>query len=74
MVDHQLTAGDELFDKTDATYTITDVHEDGSVTLEIDVGDTDHRTTTWDEAEITTALAEGVLETSDGRSAELVAD
>ncbi|MGM0397544.1 MAG: hypothetical protein ACQEQY_00990 [Halobacteriota archaeon] len=72
MPEHALTAGDELFDKTDATFTVSEVHEDGSVTLEIDDGDRIQRTATWDEAEITTALREGLLETSDGKSAELV--
>lgn len=77
MSGHQLSPGDELLDKTDATYTITEVHEDGSVTLEITGGEperfaVDHRTAEWSEAEIVTALTEGLLETKDGRSAELV--
>lgn len=72
MTSHELAAGDELFDKTDATFTVTAVHDDGSVTLEIDDGEAIHRTAEWSEAEIVTALEEGLLETSDGRSAELV--
>lgn len=72
MPDHALTAGDELFDKTAATFTITEVHEDGSVTLEIDDGDRIQRTATWEQEEIVTALREGLLETKTGKSAELV--
>ena len=72
MTSHALSAGDELFDKTAATFTVTDVHEDGSVELEIDDGEAIHRTAEWSEEEIVTALEEGLLETSDGRSAELV--
>lgn len=72
MTNHALSAGDELFDKTAATFTVTEVHEDGSVTLEIDDGESIHRTAEWSEAEIVTALEEGLLETSDGRSADLL--
>lgn len=72
MTSHTLEPGDELYDKTDATFTVTEVHDDGSVTLEIDDGKSIHRTATWDEDEITTALTEGLLETSDGRSEELL--
>ncbi|MFB6132481.1 MAG: hypothetical protein ABEJ44_03645 [Halanaeroarchaeum sp.] len=77
MPGHDLSPGDELFDRTDATYTVTDVHDDGSVRLEITGGEperfaVDHRTAEWSEAEILTALSEGLLETTDDRSAELV--
>ncbi|MFW5918739.1 MAG: hypothetical protein ACOCSF_00905 [Halanaeroarchaeum sp.] len=72
MTNHALSAGDELYDKTDATFTVTEVHDDGSVTFEIDDGESIHRTATWDEDEVTTALTEALLETSDGRSSELV--
>lgn len=73
MTDHQLSPGDELFDKTDAAYTITEVHDDGSVTLEIDDGESLHRTATWEESDIVAALREAVLETADGKSEELLA-
>ncbi|MFB6081275.1 MAG: hypothetical protein ABEJ67_00505 [Halanaeroarchaeum sp.] len=69
---HALSAGDELLDKTDATFTITAVEDDGSVAMEIDDGDGLHRTAEWSEGEITTALEEGLLRTRDGKSAELV--
>ena len=72
MTKHALSAGDELFDKTKATFTVAEVHEDGSVTLEIDDGESIHRTAEWSEAEVVTALEEGLLETSDGRSDDLV--
>jgi hypothetical protein len=72
MTSHTLAAGDELYDKTDASFTVTEVHDDGSVTLEIDDGKSIHRTATWDEDEVTTALTEGLLETNDGRSEELL--
>lgn len=77
MPGHNLSAGDELFDKTDATFTVRKVHDDGSVTFEITGGEperfaVDHRTAEWTEAAIVTALTEGLLETKDGRSAELV--
>lgn len=72
MPTHALSRGDELLDKTDAQFTITEVHDDGSVTLEIDDGAGIHRTATWSEDEITTALSEGLLRTHDGKSAELV--
>lgn len=74
MARHELAAGDELFDKTDASFTVTAVDDDGSVTLEIDDGDAIQRTATWSESEIVTALEEGLLETRDGRSAELVGE
>lgn len=77
MAAHVLAPGDELFDKTDATYTVTEVNDDGSVTFEIDGGSperfaVDHRSATWSEGEVVIALTEGLLETPDGSGAELV--
>lgn len=72
MPTHALSDGDQLYDKTDATFTITAVHDDGSVSLEIDDGDGLHRSAEWSETEITTALEEGLLRTADGRSEELL--
>lgn len=68
---HALTEGDELYDRTDAKFTVTGVSADGSVSLDIQ-GDAVSRSATWSESEIITALEEGLLRTSDGRSAELV--
>lgn len=69
---HRLAVGDELYDKTDARFRITEVHDDGGVALEIDDGNGFHRSAAWSEEEITTALSEGLLRTKDGRSDELV--
>lgn len=72
MASHALSPGDELYDKTDATFTVTAVDDDGAVDLEIDDGDGLHRSAHWSDDEIRTALEEGLLRTGDGKSAELV--
>ncbi|MFB6134485.1 MAG: hypothetical protein ABEJ55_05810 [Halanaeroarchaeum sp.] len=71
MPTHALSEGNELYDRTDAKFTVTDVSDDGSVSLDIE-GDAVKRSATWSEDEIATALEEGLLQTSDGKSTELL--
>jgi hypothetical protein len=68
---HAVEAGDELLDTQydDGPFEVVEIHDDGSVTLR----DTEYDDTeTFDEAEITGALADGNFERArDGLSHEL---
>lgn len=66
---HALSEGDVLHDTQydDGEFEVVTVHDDGSVTLREDDGETE----TYPEDEITGALAHGNFETDDGLSHEL---
>lgn len=76
---HALAEGDVLFDDEGARLVVEEVYDDGSVTwvvedeydgepTEVKLNDTRE---TFDEGEIRRALVDGIVETEDGRSAEL---
>lgn len=73
---HAIEAGDELIDTVEeVALTVTEVHDDGSVTWKAWEGDEhgvgDYITRTMDENAVRIALADGILERTDGLSHEL---
>lgn len=71
-INHTLKPGDELTDEDNATITIEDVHDDGSVSareVREDGFEDEHE---WSEEEICGALVDGNLTRTDGKSHELV--
>jgi len=72
---HALKAGMELVDTNTGTeITVTEVDDDGSVTVLAWFGErkkSEYTTETWTEREANTGLSHGEIETTDGKSHEL---
>lgn len=70
-INHELEEEMELHDDHGSIFTVARVRDDGSVVAYAIDGESEYEET-WTEEEICTALVDGVLETPDGKSHELV--
>jgi len=69
---HALEVGDELTTNDGETWEVMRVRDDGTVgARRIDQGPIERERKMWTEAEVTTALADGIFEREDGLSHEL---